>query len=159
MFKRLSITLGLLFSLLIIARLVGLQDKKANSVAEQAGLVESTSDSYQWLEGSYGDQHSRLSAWVDDESQKTLTSLSKQTQFKPFFDTAFAELNDASKLPLVQMAGTMIRNVWKDESSLRGLWRQMPYEDFVKGLTSWQVLLDIDALARAEKKSWVWKRS
>ena len=157
MFKRLSIILGLLFSLLIIVRLVGLQDKKAGFVPEKTELVDSKSDSYQWLEATYGDQDRRLSAWVDHESQKTLTTLSGKTQFQPFFDTAFKELNDSSKLPWVQIAGPVIRNVWKDESSLRGLWRQMPYEDFVKGLDSWQVLLDIDSLARAEKKSWVWK--
>src|SRR5262249_36529368 len=39
----------------------------------------------------------------------------------------------------------------------RGLWRRTSLAEYRKASPKWEVVLDLDALARAEKENWVWK--
>lgn len=50
-----------------------------------------------------------------------------------------------------------VRNLWRDARNPRGLWRTAPLAGFIAGKPVWRVLIDVDALGKAEGKSWVWK--
>ena len=47
-------------------------------------------------------------------------------------------------------------NHWIDSKNPRGVWRVAPYQSFVSGKPQWRTLIDVDALGKAEGKSWVW---
>ena len=55
-----------------------------------------------------------------------------------------------------QILGDRVLNLWRDAKNPRGLWRIAPLAGFAAGRPDWTLLIDIDALGRAEGKSWVW---
>jgi prolyl oligopeptidase len=55
-----------------------------------------------------------------------------------------------------QVIGNRVLNVWHDAANPRGLWRIAALDGFAAGTPAWTVLIDIDALGKAEGKSWVW---
>eukprot|EP01052_Picozoa_sp_SAG31_P058801 SAG31_NODE_18172_length_644_cov_1.600000_1_plen_77_part_01 len=48
-------------------------------------------------------------------------------------------------------------NFWTDEANLRGVWRRTTLDEYKKSKPSWEVVLDIDELGKAENESWVFK--
>ncbi len=52
--------------------------------------------------------------------------------------------------------GDTITNFWRDATNPRGLWRQSPLDAWLAGKPVWTTLIDVDALGKAEKQSWVW---
>jgi prolyl oligopeptidase len=52
--------------------------------------------------------------------------------------------------------GPHLYNFWRDAAHPRGLWRRTTLEEYRKAEPSWDVLLDVDALARGEGENWVW---
>ncbi len=65
-------------------------------------------------------------------------------------------LENPDRIPMVRVRGEWAYNVWTDGDNPRGLWRRQPYADYLAGGTDWDVLIDVDALAKREGKSWVW---
>lgn len=56
-----------------------------------------------------------------------------------------------------QVIGDQVLNLWQDKTSVRGLWRVASLASFSSGKPAWRTLIDVDALGKAEGKSWVWK--
>ena len=52
--------------------------------------------------------------------------------------------------------GDMVANHWVDADHKRGLWRVSPLAAYLAGKPQWRTLIDVDALGKAEGKSWVW---
>src|SRR5690606_1925606 len=48
-------------------------------------------------------------------------------------------------------------NYWQDAKNPKGLWRRTTVADYQSASPTWEVLLDVDALAAAEKENWVFK--
>lgn len=44
----------------------------------------------------------------------------------------------------------------QDASHKRGLWRRTTLDEYRKASPKWETVLDLDALATAEKENWVW---
>ena len=53
--------------------------------------------------------------------------------------------------------GDFLYNFWQDEHHVKGIWRRTTMDDFKREEPTWETVLDVDALAVAEGKSWVWK--
>jgi prolyl oligopeptidase len=56
-----------------------------------------------------------------------------------------------------QILGDQVLNLWQDKTNVRGLWRVASLASFSSGKPVWRTLIDVDALGKAEGKSWVWK--
>ena len=52
--------------------------------------------------------------------------------------------------------GDLVANHWVDADHKRGLWRVSPLAAYLAGKPQWRTLIDVDALGKAEGKSWVW---
>ena len=63
--------------------------------------------------------------------------------------------NDKDKIIYPDMVGDHVYNLWQDEVNERGLWRRMSKADFLAQKTTWEVVLDLDALSKKEGKMWV----
>ena len=48
-------------------------------------------------------------------------------------------------------------NLWRDADHRRGLWRRTTLASYRAEEPDWEVLLDLDELARVEAENWVWK--
>ena len=54
-------------------------------------------------------------------------------------------------------AGRYVYNFWQDEQHPKGLWRRTTMARYRSDDPQWDVLLDVDALAKAEGEDWVWR--
>lgn len=55
-----------------------------------------------------------------------------------------------------QVLGDRVANLWRDPANPRGVWRIASVDSYVSGKPQWRTLIDVDALGKAEGKSWVW---
>ena len=58
--------------------------------------------------------------------------------------------------PGVQKIGDYYYNFWKDKQHERGLWRRTTLAEYRKAQPTWETVLDLDALNKAEGTKWVW---
>ena len=102
----------------------------------------------------------RSMEWVKAENERALAAIAGPTG-KPEDDPMFAKLraiyDDKKKIPNVRARGDFVYNFWQDEHHVKGIWRRTTMEDFKTPEPTWETVLDVDALAAREKKSWVWK--
>ena len=108
-------------------------------------------DPYRWLEEVTGE---RALAWVRYRNDETIAGLTTTERFTSMRDGIREVLDSAEKLPGLFWRGEFLYNFWKDEAHPRGVWRRST----VDGARSdtWEVLLDLDALAADEGENWVW---
>jgi prolyl oligopeptidase len=124
---------------------------------EQPAVQPSAADhdtAYRWLEDVEGD---KALDWVRRQNQKTLDELRGDPRFAEMKEDALELVSDQERLPQVRIRGDYVYNLWRDDNAKRGLWRRMPWEDFIAGSDSWETVLDVDALAQQEGQSWVWQ--
>jgi prolyl oligopeptidase len=96
-------------------------------------------------------------AFVAGENTKSLASLTGDKRYEDFRTKAFAILSATDRTPVPSFLGDGIGNFWQDAKNPKGVWRTTTLDSYRSATPQWQVLLDIDALARAEGKDWVFK--
>ncbi|MBL8307215.1 MAG: S9 family peptidase, partial [Rubrivivax sp.] len=77
--------------------------------------------------------------------------------FEPLRRSLQQTLESRERIPAVEQQGPHLLNFWRDASHPRGLWRRTTPAEFRKDQPAWETLLDLDAIAAAEKENWVWK--
>ncbi|MGY3533169.1 MULTISPECIES: prolyl oligopeptidase family serine peptidase [Bradyrhizobium] len=111
-------------------------------------------DPFLWLEESEGP---RALAWAQAENEKTLGSLQSDPRYDRFYRDALTILQEKDRIPYVSLGGRGLENFWQDESHVRGIWRRTTLESYRSEDPRWETILDIDALAAAENRNWVYK--
>ena len=53
----------------------------------------------------------------------------------------------------------MYYTFWRDATHEKGVWQRTTPEEYRKANPKWEVAFDLDALAKEEGVSWVWKGS
>ncbi|MFW2341631.1 prolyl oligopeptidase family serine peptidase [Brevundimonas sp.] len=96
-------------------------------------------------------------AFVARSNERALATLEGDPRYEPFRQQAEAILTATDRIPAPSFLGDGIGNFWQDATNPKGLWRRTTLESYASGDTQWETLLDIDALARAEGKDWVFK--
>ena len=96
-------------------------------------------------------------AFVARENERALATLEGDPRYEPFRQQAEAILTATDRIPAPSFLGDGIGNFWQDATNPKGIWRRTTLESYASGDTQWETLLDIDALARAEGKDWVFK--
>lgn len=113
-----------------------------------------TSDPYIWLEQK--DSPAAM-AWVKQHNQRAIKVLEGDALYQGFHDEALKIATAEDRIPVPTFRNGGIFNYWQDEQHLRGIWRRTTLEGYRGDDPHWQTVLDIDALGKAEGKSWVWK--
>jgi prolyl oligopeptidase len=111
-------------------------------------------DPYLWLEEVTGP---RALGWVHEQNALSVRELEAAPDFEPIRKRVLAMLDSKEKIPFVAKHGAYYYNFWRDAEHVRGLWRRTTLEEFKKSDPAWEVVLDTDKLAEAEKENWVWK--
>jgi prolyl oligopeptidase len=105
-----------------------------------------------WLEDITGDD---ALAWVRAHNEPTLAALSGE-QFEAMRAEALEVLDTDARIPYVRRRGKHLYNFWRDEANPRGLWRRTTLESYRTEAPVWDVVIDLDELARADDENWVW---
>jgi prolyl oligopeptidase len=109
-------------------------------------------DKYIWLE----DVNSpRAMDWVNAENARTAKVFEADPRFAAFQAEALKVTEDPNRLPTPILRGDLVYNFWNDEKNVRGLLRRTTVADYANPTPHWQTVLDIDALGKQEKTSWV----
>ncbi len=120
---------------------------KENAMPAQAA------DPNQWLEDVTGE---KPLAWVREHNARTEAELAGAPGFDALEADILAILDSDAKIPFVSKRGDYYYNFWQDAQHERGLWRRTTLEEYRKPEPEWEVLLDLDALNKAEQENWVW---
>ena len=113
----------------------------------------SSNDPHQWLEEVDGE---RALAWSRDHNAITQRELEASPDFKPIKERLLSILDSKARIPAVVKRGEFYYNFWRDAKNSRGLWRRTTLAEYRKSEPAWETVLDLDALAAAEKENWVW---
>jgi prolyl oligopeptidase len=136
---------GLIGLMMIAASAVGLGGASAAAPGD---------DPYIWLEDV---SSPKAMAWVDAHNARSTAVLEADPRYKPFYDQALAIAEAKDRIPVGSFHGGQVYNFWQDADHVRGIWRRATLDSYASGNPAWETVLDLDALAAAEKANWVWK--
>ncbi len=115
-------------------------------------LAAPDDDPFLWLEDVEGQ---KAQDWVEEQNARTLARFG-DASFAADRDGLTAIFDRPDNLPYITRRGGLIYNYWTDADNPRGLWRRTTLDGFQSSETTWDVLIDIDALAKAEDEDWIW---
>ncbi|MDO9588820.1 MAG: prolyl oligopeptidase family serine peptidase [Brevundimonas sp.] len=96
-------------------------------------------------------------AFVGQSNRLALASLEGDRRYEAYRQQAEAILTATDRIPAPSFLGDGIGNFWQDAANPKGVWRRTTLASYRSANTRWETLLDIDALARAEGRDWVFK--
>lgn len=111
-------------------------------------------DSFRWLEDL---DSAAATAWVGDRSAETIAVLAGGDSYAERRTELRQVLDAEDRIAYPTWRGEFLYNLWQDAAHPRGLWRRATLEEYRTPEPDWQILLDLDDLARREAESWVWQ--
>ncbi len=132
------------------ATLLAIQVAHASPAAPASG----TTDPYLWLEKTHS---ARAMQWVHQQNARTQKTFADSAQFERTRKRILEVLDSDARIPYVGRMGNYLYNFWRDKAHPRGVWRRTTLAEYRKADPHWQVLLDVDALGKAEGHKWVFK--
>ena len=115
---------------------------------------QASDDPYIWLEDVDG---ARATAWVKAENQRALSVLQSDPRYQPYYRRALDAIEAQDRIPLVTFRHGRLHNFWQDPEHEKGIVRRTTLASYRTAEPKWETVLDIDALAKAEGKSWVYQ--
>jgi prolyl oligopeptidase len=111
-------------------------------------------DPFTWLEEIRGE---RALAWARTENTRTLGELQGDARYQPNYERALTILQARDRIPAVTIRRDGLYNFWQDGDHVRGIVRRTTLASYRTETPEWETVLDVDALAAAEGKSWVYQ--
>ena len=138
-----------------VAALAGMASIGAAQPAGETPKAEALADDpYTWLEEIQGE---RALAWARQENTRTLGELQADPRYQRFYDRALGILEARDRIPLVTFRPDGLYNFWQDPDHVSGIVRRTTLASYRTDNPAWETVLDVDALAAAEGKSWVYE--
>ena len=109
-------------------------------------------DPYLWLEEIDGGD---ALAWVRTRNDTCVAEFA-DPDFERMRSQALEVLDTDARIPYVRRRGRHLYNFWRDAANPRGLWRRTTLDSYRSDDPDWEVLIDVDELARADDENWVW---
>lgn len=113
-------------------------------------------DKHQWLEDVGGE---KALDWVKARNQETRNKLDSDAGFLKLRSDLQVILDSKDRIPGIQKIGNAVYNFWTDAEHPRGVWRKTSLAEYRKPSPKWEVVMDLDAIAKAENENWVFKGS
>ncbi len=137
--------------MLIAATSAPLFAQDANTVKEPE--YEAENDPFIWLEETRSE---RALDWVQNQNERTEDALQSDPRFEALKAEALAIYNADDRVPSVGFTHYGLVNFWQDADNPKGLLRRTTMDSWRTDEPEWETLLDVDALAAAEEKEWVY---
>lgn len=120
------------------------------------GVPGPEQDPYIWLEEARSPE---ALEWVAKENERTLAAFEADPRFAQLKAEALAIFDSEDRIPFVSFRPDGLYNFWQDKTNPKGLLRRTTLESYRTDKPEWETVLDIDALAKAEGKEWVYQGS
>jgi len=117
-----------------------------------AAAAQSGDDPFQWLEEVQGE---KALDWARQHNAKTTAVLEARPEYKPIYTRTLEILDSKEKIPTPVLRGETVYNFWRDDAHERGIWRRTSLASYRAAAPQWETVLDVDALAKADGKAWV----
>ncbi len=114
---------------------------------------DTSDDPHLWLEDVTGEKQI---AWVRERNAESTRVLTSGTGFPALERRILSILDSKERIPTVTRIGDHYYNLWRDAANPKGVWRRTTLDEYRKAEPAWETVIDIDALAKAEKENWVW---
>jgi prolyl oligopeptidase len=111
-------------------------------------------DPYLWLEDVHGE---KAMEWVKAQNAKSLAVLQADPDYQKNYDAILRVLDATDRIPYGELDHQYVFNFWQDAQHPKGIWRRTSIAGYANAAPAWDVLLDVDQLAREEHENWVWK--
>jgi prolyl oligopeptidase len=111
-------------------------------------------DPYVWLEEV---SSPKAMDWVNGHNAASSQRLESDPRYQTLYDEALTIAGAKDRIPAPRFLHGAIYNFWQDPDHLRGFLRKTTLADYHNAAPNWTTVLDIDALGKAEGKSWVFK--
>ena len=136
--------------------LTGMNNTHAQNEKSAKAPTDTTTgdDPFLWLEDI---RDARSMEWVKKENALTTKQFVDNPEFVKTRDSILEVLDSDARIPEVSRMGDHLYNFWRDKAHPRGVWRRTTLAEYRKAEPAWEVLLDVDALNKAEDKRWVFK--
>jgi prolyl oligopeptidase len=140
--------------LLSAATVIGIVGAARTAAGADSPAPAAPADPYLWLEDVTGE---KSLAWVKEQNARSVKELEARPGFETLRQRILAILDSKERIPAVAKHGEFYYNFWRDKQNPRGLWRRTTLAEYKKAAPAWEIVLDLDQLARDEKEKWVWK--
>ena len=110
-------------------------------------------DPWLWLEDVGGD---RQLSWVREQNAVSQKAIESAPGFATLENDLLKILDSDDKIPYVYKQGDYFYNFWTDKTNQRGIWRRTTMDQYRSANPTWETLIDVDALNKAEGENWVW---
>lgn len=122
--------------------------------SDQQDSEHKAEQSLLWLEEIEGEQ---ALDWVKRQNAETLQVLTSDPRYQQYEREALEILTAADRITYGTLRGDFVYNFWRDPQHVRGIWRRMPREQYRQKSKEWELLLDVDQLAKEEEENWIYK--
>jgi prolyl oligopeptidase len=119
-----------------------------------SAFAAETPDPYLWLEQV---DSPRAMEWVRKENDKTTAVLEKDPRYASLYKDALKIAEAKDRVPVPKTLDGAVYNFWQDSEHVRGIWRRTTLQSYRLESPQWTAVLDLDALAIAEKANWFLK--
>jgi prolyl oligopeptidase len=113
-------------------------------------------DPYLWLEDI---ESKKCLDWVKKQNSNTVSVLEKHQEYENIYNTFLKNYQSKDKIAHVSIHKKYLYNFWKDDINIRGVLRRTTFTEYRKKTPKWEIVLDIDILAKQENENWVYKGS
>jgi prolyl oligopeptidase len=110
-------------------------------------------DPYLWLEEV---SSARSMAWVEAHNAASTKVLEADPRYATAYHEQMVIASAKDRIATPRFMRGAIYNFWTDADHLRGYWRKTTLGDYRTASPHWTTVLDIDALGKAEGRSWVY---
>lgn len=97
--------------------------------------------------------------WVAKENERTLAAFEADPRYAQAKAEALAIFDSEDRIPFVSFRPDGLYNFWQDKANPKGVLRRTRLESYRTDKPEWEIILDVDALAAAEGKEWVYQGS
>jgi prolyl oligopeptidase len=109
-------------------------------------------DAHRWLE--MVDSPEALT-WVNARNAEALALIEREPDFLRRRRDTLAALSSGTNIQFVSRSGNYLYNFYRTGTRPHGVWRRTTLAEYAKPRPDWQVLLDVDELARSESRNLV----
>lgn len=117
-------------------------------------VVVKPDSAYQWLEQV---EDEKALSWVTQNNEAAFGVLKNAPHYKDSVATNLELLNSTDRIAYATQRGDYLYNFWTDKDHQRGIYRRTTLAEYQKENPQWETILDVDALAKKDGQSWVYK--
>jgi prolyl oligopeptidase len=142
------------FALALAMTVASTTGAAAQETPAEAPIPGPEQDPYIWLEEARSPE---ALEWVAKENERTLAAFEADPRYAQLKAEALAIFDSEDRIPFVSFRPDGLYNFWQDKTNPKGLLRRTTLESYRTDKPVWETVLDVDALAKAEGKEWVFQ--